>query len=262
MSASVRGIGVAVMCSTCGARPCASALRCSTPKRCCSSTTATERSRSSTPSWMSACVPTTTSAPSAVCARLLRRRAREQRARDAELGADALDREEVLLGERLGRRHQRALAAVLDRAQDRVERDDRLAGADVALQEPLHRHRALEVGVDLAHGLLLVRRQRERQRLPVARDQLAGRAERRRERALALGRAARDPDLEQQQLLEGEPRAADLRLALGLRAVDRRRARRASAASPRARAARPAAGRSSRRRGRAPRSRACACASA
>ena len=121
--------------------------------------------------------------------------------------------EEVLLGERLGRRHQRALAAVLDRAQQRVERDDRLARADVALQQPLHRHRALEVGVDLARRLLLVRRERERQRLAVALDQLAGRAERRRERALALGGAARDADLEQQQLLEREPLPARLRLA-------------------------------------------------
>ena len=32
--------------------------RCSTPKRCCSSTTATARSAKSTSSWISACVPT------------------------------------------------------------------------------------------------------------------------------------------------------------------------------------------------------------
>ena len=70
----------------------------------------------------------------------LRRRARQQRARDAELEAEVGDGEEVLLGERLGRRHQRALASVLDRAQQRVQRDDGLAGADVALQQPLHRH--------------------------------------------------------------------------------------------------------------------------
>ena len=66
-------------------------------------------------------------------------RAGDERAADAELHADALDREEVLLRERLGRRHQRALAAGLDRPQERVERDDRLARADVALQQPLHR---------------------------------------------------------------------------------------------------------------------------
>ena len=38
------------------------ASRCRTPKRCCSSTTATRRSRKRTPSWISAWVPTTTSA--------------------------------------------------------------------------------------------------------------------------------------------------------------------------------------------------------
>jgi len=57
------GIGVAVMWSTCGARPSVSARRCSTPKRCCSSTTATPSSPRSTPSWISACVPTTIWAP-------------------------------------------------------------------------------------------------------------------------------------------------------------------------------------------------------
>ena len=70
--------------------------------------------------------------------------------RDPELGADALDREEMLLGERLGRRHQRPLTPGLDSAQQRVERDDRLARADVALEQPLHRAGPAEVGVDLA----------------------------------------------------------------------------------------------------------------
>ena len=77
------------------------------------------------------------------------RRAGHERAGDAELRADALDREEVLLGERLGRCHQRALTAGLDRAQERVERDDGLAGADVALEQPLHRGRAGEIGIEL-----------------------------------------------------------------------------------------------------------------
>ena len=126
----------------------------------------------------------------------------------------------MLFGERLGGGHERALAAVLDRAQKRVERDHGLAGADVALQEALHRSRALEVGVDLADDLLLIRRQRERQHLAVALDQLAGSAERRCERALALGRPPRDPDLQQEQLLEREPLPARLRLVLGLRVVD------------------------------------------
>ena len=96
-------------------------------------------------------------------------RAREQRDAHAELRADALDREEVLLGEHLGRRHQRALPAGLDGAQQRRERDDGLAGADVALQQPLHRRRPREVAVDLGDRPLLRVGERERQHLAVAR---------------------------------------------------------------------------------------------
>ena len=155
-------------------RPATSADRCSTPKRCCSSTTATARSRSSNPSWISACVPTTTSAPNAASAFPLARRAREQRAAHAELETEVGDREEVLLGERLGRCHERALARALDGAQERVECDDRLPGADVALQEPLHRDGARQVAVELANRLLLVRRERERQRLAIAVDSSPG----------------------------------------------------------------------------------------
>ena len=80
---------------------------------------------------------------------------REQRDADAELGAEALDRQEVLLGERLGRRHQRSLSATLDGAQQRVERHGRLARADVALQETLHRRRPSEIGVDLGDRVVL-----------------------------------------------------------------------------------------------------------
>ena len=61
----VRGIGVAVMSRTCGApfRAFASrAPRCSTPNRCCSSTTASARSANATASWSIAWVPTTTRA--------------------------------------------------------------------------------------------------------------------------------------------------------------------------------------------------------
>ena len=152
----------------------------------------------------------------------LSRRAREQRAADAELEAEVGDREEVLLGERLGRRHQRALAPALDRAQERVERDDRLARADVSLQEPLHRDGSREVAVDLADRLLLVRRERERQHRAVAVDEVSRLAERRSERPLPLGRAPRDAELEDEQLLEREPLPAGLRLAEVARAVHRR----------------------------------------
>ena len=154
-------------------------------------------------------------------ARLLRGGARQQRARDAELGAQAFDGEEVLLGQRLGRCHQCALTSVLDGTHQRVERHDGLARADVTLQEPLHRNRPCEVGVDLPHRLLLIRRERERQRLPIALDQVTRVAERRRERSLACGGPPGDPHLKEQQLFEREPLPADLGLVLVFGVVDR-----------------------------------------
>ena len=62
----VRGMGVAVITRRCGVTPLRPWLRrwsrCSTPKRCCSSTTTRPRSKNSTPSWMRVWVPTTMSA--------------------------------------------------------------------------------------------------------------------------------------------------------------------------------------------------------
>ena len=58
----MRGIGVAVMCRVCGGRPperSLSAVRWRTPKRCCSSTTASASSAKLTSGSISACVPTT-----------------------------------------------------------------------------------------------------------------------------------------------------------------------------------------------------------
>src|SRR5579862_7448294 len=150
----------------------------------------------------------------------LLRRAREQRAGDAELEAEVGDREEVLLGECLGRRHERALPAVLHRAEKRVERDDGLPRADVPLEKPLHRCGAREVAVDLADRLLLVRRQRERERLSVPANQIPGLAEAGRERLLTLFDAARDADLEDEELLEREAGAPALRLCEIVRTVD------------------------------------------
>ena len=76
---SVRGIGVAVMCSTCGAAspgPFASSdARCETPKRCCSSTTQTARLANLTSGSIRACVPTTSpSSPDASRSSASRRR--------------------------------------------------------------------------------------------------------------------------------------------------------------------------------------------
>ena len=78
------------------------------------------------------------------------------RKRDACSSREML--QEVLLGQDLGRRHERHLQAVLHRDQRGQQRDDGLAGADVPLQQPVHRLRPLQVVDDLLQRLLLPRR--------------------------------------------------------------------------------------------------------
>ena len=116
----------------------------------------------------------------------------------------------MLLGERLGRRHQRPLATGLDRAQERVERDRRLSRADVALEQPLHRRVTGEIAVDLGDRVLLVLGQRERQHLPVARHELAGRGQRLPRRTLDA--RAQHGQLQREQLVESEPAPRELGL--------------------------------------------------
>ena len=58
----------------------------------------------------------------------------------------------VLLGQQLGRRHDGGLQLVLHREQRGEQRDDRLAAADVALQQAVHAAVAAHVGHDLARG--------------------------------------------------------------------------------------------------------------
>ena len=119
---------------------------------------------------------------------------------------------EVLLGQDLGGRHEGRLVAVLDRHQHGQQRHHRLAGAHVALQQPVHRARRAQVVGDLAQHAPLGAGQPEGQhaldRLALARADLEG-------QALAQGALARvargQPELEQEQLLEDQaavPRAA------------------------------------------------------
>ena len=74
----------------------------------------------------------------------------------------------VLLGENLGRRHDGDLSVVLDRLQRRERRDDRLAAADVALQQPLHGIGLREIALDLDERLALCARERKRNRIEQA----------------------------------------------------------------------------------------------
>ena len=127
-------------CAACAAarlRPLASsAARWRTPKRCCSSTTATasaakrdvrldQRVRADDQRQLAAGELAEDVARAAVPG--VEPVSSADRDRSAPSSAWIVC--EVLLGERLGRRHQRRLMAVLDRAQHRVQRDDRLAAS-------------------------------------------------------------------------------------------------------------------------------------
>ena len=77
----------------------------------------------------------------------------------------------MLLGEHLGRREQRRLAAGVDDAEHRAQRDQGLAGADLALEQPVHRVGLGEVVLDLGADLALAAGEGERQPLVERREQ-------------------------------------------------------------------------------------------
>src|SRR5215472_9079609 len=71
---------------------------------------------------------------------------------------------EVLASENLGRRHQCDLTTRIDDLGGSQESHDRLAGADVTLQQPQHALRFAEVGHNLLDGAALRGRERKGQR--------------------------------------------------------------------------------------------------
>jgi hypothetical protein len=91
----------------------------------------------------------------------------------------------VLRGQHLGRGEQRRLAAGVDDLQHAAQRAQRLAGPDLTLQQPVHRVRRRQVGLDLAADRDLTLGQRVRQSgvecgqksvgLPRSRDRRVGR---------------------------------------------------------------------------------------
>ncbi len=112
----------------------------------------------------------------------------------------------MLLGEQLRRSHQRHLEPILERHQRRDDGHDRLAGADVPLQQPVHRTRPPHVGNDGGQRFSLARSQSEWQRpagsLPDAVVDLN-------REALPGSRPAppveREAGLEQEELLDDQP---------------------------------------------------------
>ena len=181
----------------------------------------------------------------------LRRRERAGQRRDAKPRRveQPANRQVVLVGQDLGRRHERDLQAVLHRDERREQRDDRLAGADVALQQPVHRLGALHVGDDFAQRRLLAVGQLERQHLP---RRLADAIVDDHGAALAIGRvpplAQDQPGLKQEELLEDQPPLR--RRAKAVQRVDVGARRREMRVGDRLPAIRQAPGRANRRRQR------------
>ena len=130
------------------------------------------------------------------------------------------DRQEVLLGQDLRRRHQARLRARRHGHQHRVERDHRLARAHVALDQAVRRHLTRKVLGDLLHHLLL--RGREREGEPLADVRVDPRV------PLELGRAKplaqvrpleMHAELQQQELVVRQPPPRRLHLRLVRRHV-------------------------------------------
>ena len=89
--------------------------------------------------------------------------AREQRNAQASRRAEAADGLKMLARQQFGRRHQCRLRAGLDRRRHGEERHDRLAAADIALEQAQHAAGAREIGVDLGERAGLRAREREGQ---------------------------------------------------------------------------------------------------
>src|SRR5687767_1674059 len=115
----------------------------------------------------------------------------------------------VLLGEKLGGGHDGRLVSILNRKESGKEADDCLAAADVALQQPMHLPVAAHVGKDLADCPVLSRGETIGKILLETARQLAP-IPKRDTAPLCAGEgiAATMEDVDKQELLEGQPRAA------------------------------------------------------
>ena len=168
--ASVRGIGVAVSVSTStSARSFFSCSFCRTPNRCSSSMMTRPRFLNTTSGWISLCVPMTRSIVPALMPFERRlhllggAKARQLGELDRQVGEAIGEHLHVLLGKQRRRHEHRDLLAVGERHERGAQRHFRLAEADVAADEPVHRPPVGEVPDDGLDRRLLVGRLLERE---------------------------------------------------------------------------------------------------
>ncbi len=182
------------------------------------------------PSWMSACVPTAMRArPDSTASRARRfplpgPATGDQRHVHGRRAEQPSERRVVLGGEDLRRGHQRHLPAVLDRQRRGDHGHRRLAGAHVPLQQPVHRLGPGHVAADLRHRAGLGTGEGERQEAPGPGEPIAVHVKGDARLVLDPLAPEREAEVQQEQLVEGEPpvRRAPLRLE-GPEVVVRRR---------------------------------------
>ena len=110
----------------------------------------------------------------------------------------------MLLGQQLGRRHHHSLAAGAYRAHQSVERDQRLATANVADQHPIHLNGPRKVALNLVDGLELGRGRAERQSFEKFRGGLIARWQHDARAALSALLFARECELECEHFVDCE----------------------------------------------------------
>src|SRR3989442_279946 len=134
---------------------------------------------------------------------------------------------QVLLGEELGRRHERGLMTRLDHGEGREERHQRLAAADVSLEQSSHRMGPREILLDLGEGPFLRARRAEREPSAERRDETRRRREGRARLLSGGAPPERQAELEEEELVADERavgkrkgRGERLEVGLGRRAMD------------------------------------------
>ena len=124
---------------------------------------------------------------------------------DPRRSREALQNRVMLPRQDLGRRHQGRLGAALDRLQHREQRDDGLAAADIALQQPHHALRRFHVAADLGQSPTLAAGQRKAEVSLGFGLQFAGAGKHASGAPAPAGADQRDRKLRGQDLVIGEP---------------------------------------------------------
>src|SRR5687767_2975825 len=148
-----------------------------------------------------------------ISALTLRHASRQEERTDSQWSQELRQRSMVLLGKKLGRRHDCRLVTVLHRKETSKESDNGLSAPDIALKQAVHPPIAAHVAEDLAHRSLLAGGELEWKRVAECGRKLAAIDERD-----TAARFAGDPvrpalkEVDEKKLLVCEPVPPALRL--------------------------------------------------